>query len=299
MMRVLAVVAASVLVGAGGRKAKCRNQHSECDSWALVGECDKNPSYMHESCAVACGTCGVRTDALGFAVDLFGAEMTDDDRGTFANNARINNDQPRMVPKFTDVGFSVVPIPGAVFARLVAERDRRLAQGRGGAAREGCTRGYLNNCGATPTLRIDVSSRLKSDVSAAVQGVLEAWIGPEWGGLVPTAVYGIRRYGNGSTLQAHVDVVATHAVSAILNVGQDVDEDWPLHILDHAGARHDVVMRPGEMVLYESSKNIHGRMVPLRGRSYDNIFVHFRPRRGWDRFLGVPNGAVASDHVEL
>ena len=39
--------------------------------------------------------------------------------------------------------------------------------------------------------------------------------------LVHTSTYGIRRYTNGSTLQAHVDVVATHAVSAILNVGQD------------------------------------------------------------------------------
>ena len=68
-----------------------------------------------------------------------------------------------------------------------------------------------------------------------------------------TSTYGIRRYTNGSTLQAHVDVVATHAVSAILNVGQDVDSDWPLQIMGHDGQAHSVIMAPGDMVLYESA----------------------------------------------
>jgi hypothetical protein len=31
------------------------------------------------------------------------------------------------------------------------------------------------------------------------------------------------------------------------------------------------------VVLYESAKNIHGRPFPLNGRSYDNLFSHFRP----------------------
>ncbi|KAH8095963.1 hypothetical protein JL720_3300 [Aureococcus anophagefferens] len=221
----------------------CRDEHTECANWARLGECDANPNYMHESCAPACGTCG-RRSTLGFTVDLWAEEMNGHDRDTFANNARINRDQPPTVPAFTDVG-------------------------------------------------------VRTQVNDACRAILEAWIGPKWGGLVPTSVYGIRRYTNGSTLQAHVDVVATHAVSAILNVDQDVDEDWPLQIRDHGGDVHAVVMKPGEMVLYESSKSIHGRLVPLNGASYDNIFVHFRPRLGWDRFTGVPNGAVLSDHIEL
>ena len=31
----------------------------------------------------------------------------------------------------------------------------------------------------------------------------------------------------------HVDTVGTHVVSAIINVDQDVEQDWPLLILDH------------------------------------------------------------------
>lgn len=41
-------------------------------------------------------------------------------------------------------------------------------------------------------------------------------------------------------LRDHVDIGETHIVSAIINVEQDVDKDWPLMILDHQGNRHMV-----------------------------------------------------------
>ena len=34
--------------------------------------------------------------------------------------------------------------------------------------------------------------------------------------------------------------LGTHVVSAILNVGQKVDRDWPLHIQDNQGNHHQV-----------------------------------------------------------
>ena len=86
----------------------------------------------------------VRNDAFGHAVDLFGPEMTVEDRSTFANNLRINRDQPPTVPKFTDTGHALVPIPDDLFRKLVAARD--AAVDAGNLRREGCTRGYLNNC---------------------------------------------------------------------------------------------------------------------------------------------------------
>jgi hypothetical protein len=42
-----------------------------------------------------------------------------------------------------------------------------------------------------------------------------------------------RKYTNGSVLRMHVDTVNTHVVSAIINVDQSVEKDWPLLILDH------------------------------------------------------------------
>ena len=39
-----------------------------------------------------------------------------------------------------------------------------------------------------------------------------------------------------------------------------------------------MVLSPGDLLWYESASVIHGRQWPLNGRSYDNLFVHFKPR---------------------
>ena len=44
-------------------------------------------------------------------------------------------------------------------------------------------------------------------------------------------MYGIRRYLNGSWLSLHLDTVHTHVISVILQIDQDVDEDWPLYLI--------------------------------------------------------------------
>ena len=74
----------------------------------------------------------------------------------------------------------------------------------------------------------------------------------------------------------------THVISAILNIKQKVDSDWPLQIYDHAGRLHEVTLKEGEMVWYESAKMVHARAVPLNGSYFENIFVHYMPRsRFW------------------
>ena len=92
----------------------------------------------------------------------------------------------------------------------------------------------------------------------------------------------------------------THVISAILNIGQDVEEDWPLFLRDHRGEDHvvmrhvsrvtpwsrvrlrsrvtcQVILTPGDLVWYESARVVHGRQFPLRGGSFDNLFLHFKP----------------------
>ena len=36
---------------------RCKNEHELCSFWAMLGECDKNPSYMKVNCAPACQSC--------------------------------------------------------------------------------------------------------------------------------------------------------------------------------------------------------------------------------------------------
>ncbi|KAL7548620.1 hypothetical protein ACHAWF_011893 [Thalassiosira exigua] len=35
----------------------CKNQHELCSFWSMIGECERNPSYMKLSCAPACQSC--------------------------------------------------------------------------------------------------------------------------------------------------------------------------------------------------------------------------------------------------
>merc|ERR1719402_798262 len=119
------------------------------------------------------------------------------------------------------------------------------------------------------------------------QEVIFKTLGPlveKWSGgvkLNPTSVYGIRRYTNNSWMLGHVDKAESHIISVILNVAQDVDEDWPLYIKDHRGRGRQVLLQPGEMIYYESAKLVHSRQTPLRGRFYDNVFIHYKPKGPW------------------
>ena len=35
----------------------CRDEHSQCAHWSSVGECEKNPVFMRNSCPVSCASC--------------------------------------------------------------------------------------------------------------------------------------------------------------------------------------------------------------------------------------------------
>jgi hypothetical protein len=50
-----------------------------------------------------------------------------------------------------------------------------------------------------------------------------------------------------------------------------------VEIYDFAGRLHLVEMEPGDIVYYESARCMHGRMKPLRGEYYVNLFSHYRP----------------------
>ena len=114
---------------------------------------------------------------------------------------------------------------------------------------------------------------------AAVTG-MEEWTGGV-AKLRPVSLYGIREYTEGAVLSPHVDRVPLVS-SGIVNVAQDVDEDWPLEVYDRNGHAVNITMKPGDMILYESHSLIHGRPFPLKGKYYANVFIHFEPFEGWD-----------------
>ena len=108
----------------------------------------------------------------------------------------------------------------------------------------------------------------------------ERWAGVA---LEPVALYGVRRYRTNAVLRMHVDRPRTHVISSIIHIANDLapGQRWPLRIFSHDGTLHEVDFAPGEMVIYESARLVHGRPLALPGSRYANLFTHFAPR-GWE-----------------
>eukprot|EP00927_Polykrikos_kofoidii_P006834 TRINITY_DN12772_c0_g1_i2.p1 TRINITY_DN12772_c0_g1~~TRINITY_DN12772_c0_g1_i2.p1 ORF type:complete len:308 (+),score=36.41 TRINITY_DN12772_c0_g1_i2:68-991(+) len=137
--------------------------------------------------------------------------------------------------------------------------------------------GFLNNHRIpTSLLSLDKFIEFREQIAREMQTVLQWWTERP---LHSEAVYGVRAYHRGSMLLNHVDAHHTHVASAVLQVAQEVDMDggWPLEVVAETGSVYEVYLQPGEMVLYEGAKLMHGRPMRFRGDWFANIFAHTRP----------------------
>ena len=84
-----------------------------------------------------------------------------------------------------------------------------------------------------------------------------------------SAAYGFRLYRNNSKLFMHLDKPNTHVISFILHIDSSDDaEPWPIVIEDYHGNTHEVILTSGDILLYESSKCLHGRPKRFKGSWY-------------------------------
>lgn len=188
--------------------------------------------------------------------------------------------QSCCMPYFTEVGFKVVEAPLKLSRALqehyreqlfhaTAEQDMRPS--RWGLQTPDDSDEHV-------PLWIDQAA-LNAQVHQEMKPLLEEWSGVE---LSMGQVYGLRVYTNGSTLMNHIDKPDTHVISFIFHVGHDTDEPWPLEIEDHNGRIHGLTLEPGQVVYYESAKQYHARMTPMRGRHYASVFGHYMPKHNWN-----------------
>ena len=95
-------------------------------------------------------------------------------------------------------------------------------------------------------------------------------------------------YYTGNVLKNHVDRINTHAISVILQIGQElgeVGEDWELEVIPwYTGDRNHVLLKPGEMLLYESANLYMAGRSRLRGKCLRMAFLHYRPVEGWSNY---------------
>ena len=94
--------------------------------------------------------------------------------------------------------------------------------------------------------------------------------------LFPTYSYG-RVYKKGDILPKHRDRPACE-ISISLNLSQDPDEPWPLHV---QLGQHDVPvkLKPGDALLYRGTELTHWRE-PYAGQSLVQVFLHYVDQHG-------------------
>jgi hypothetical protein len=202
---------------------------------------------------------------------------------TEKDRIKMSLTQPRSMKNYTNIGFKKIRAPDHLFKLLKDHWDRNEPNKKKEKWSAGNT--YVNHW-ASPTYMTsveDVSLRggggiLKQQIWDAARPVVEEWTGQR---LTQSSLYGIRAYTDGAVLAPHVDRNPLIS-SCIINVAQDVDEDWPLEVIGHDGLAYNVTMEPGDMVLYESHSLLHARPFPLKGRFFANVFVHFEPEVIYD-----------------
>jgi len=154
----------------------------------------------------------------------------------------MNLEQPRDMHNYTSAGFAKVQAPAEVTKLLQDFWKENKDDEEAESWPKGNT--YVNHWDVK-TGRVSVDSEMADVIAEYVRPVIEAWTGEK---LVMTSVYGIRVYKGGAVLAPHVDRLPLVS-SCILNVAQDVDEDWPLEVIGHDGIATNVSSVPGDMVL--------------------------------------------------
>ncbi len=177
------------------------------------------------------------------------------------------------IRNYTKTGFVQTRMDEDLFAKIKDfYQNNRVVQ-----ATETVEGGYVYNTEGkkkqSSTL-VHLTEELKKEIHDNVVPLVSEWCGKE---LEPSYVYGIREYKDKAVLKSHRDRIETHVLGVIINVDQDVREDWPLVIDDHSYREHEIYLKPGDMIFYESARLQHGRPNPFNGNSFANIFCHLRP----------------------
>lgn len=124
-------------------------------------------------------------------------------------------------------------------------------------------------------INLDSQPEIMNGIIREMQIILQWWAGER---LRHTSTFGIRIYREGAMLINHVDRRDTHILSAVIQIGQEADEGWPLEVIPANGkGALEVYLQPGEMVLYEGARLKHGRPLRFKGKEFANVFTHFAP----------------------
>merc|ERR1711879_459309 len=105
--------------------------------------------------------------------------------------------------------------------------------------------GGFSNINVKPMDKLNMDHAVLLTIQDEMRAVLEWWTGML---LHHMATFGVRIYRRDSMLINHLDRQETHIASAVIQVGQKVDEDgaWPLEVYHpHKPGLSEVYLQPG------------------------------------------------------
>jgi prolyl 4-hydroxylase len=180
---------------------------------------------------------------------------------------------------YTVDGFKKIKMPKSLYKKLLIwylqnEKNAKIEINYDNIL--GTIRNVNKSIPQTQIIHLQENMKLYNEFNEVMLREVTEWSGVD--NLEHTSTYGIRMYERGDVLISHTDRPETHILSAICSIYQeDMDEPWALEIKDPQGWWHEVYFEPGDMVFYESDILEHGRMRPLKGHKYANMYVHFKP----------------------
>jgi hypothetical protein len=195
-------------------------------------------------------------------------------------------------PAFTKTGFLAVPTPPKVKEFFMNFWNRRKRTRKLESWYAGSTQMGFHDV-PTTFVSLDQESWVRDQLANdVIKPIVE-----EWSGMSPlelTSFYGIREYKNNSWLRGHIDRIDTHVLSVTFVVAKSnatsVDTaltaeeaaklpKWPLEVYAYDGSIYRHEHPPDYMILYESSKLVHGRPYKNRGPDHLGAFCHFKPTK--------------------
>jgi len=186
-----------------------------------------------------------------------------------------------LIQNFTELGFGIARAPVALTkalqeALLQGQTDHDITMEDKAV--------HVPELGGPRSLFYN-RSELMDHALKVLQPIASAWAGK---GAIPLPLepqeaYGIRVYRNQSVWGMHVDKKESHIIGVMYHIDHAAfSKPWPLVIEDLHGRTHSLILSPGDILLYESAKLLHGRPIPLDGAWYADVFCHYYPANlGW------------------
>ena len=189
-----------------------------------------------------------------------------------------NMKQPLFVHNYTTTGYRVKDIPASAY-QLLKDFYKKKQSDRVDEEPLETELMIINKFEVLPSV-VQVSDSLIEAVGGFITPIMESWCNCK---LDYSATWGIVELHKGNILQNHVTYVNRFVITALMHIDElPSNTSTSLTVMGYDGVKREVRTKPGQMVLIESAKVIHGRPKAFLGKNLALLEMSFMPREGWN-----------------